>query len=127
MESSAVEPRHRFGFRKWVRYHIDFCDKYKLPAADPASCPIFLKKLASKRQSAWQQRPAAEDEGLLDVVHNVPSRFESGREIGAIAGRTIPDAVRHLTIRCLRRNPDLSRRGPLIIADPDTNVRGGLT
>jgi len=65
MESSAVEPRHRFGFRKWLRYYIDFCDKYKLPAADPASCPIFLKKLASKRHSAWQQRQAAEAVSLF--------------------------------------------------------------
>ena len=45
-------------YRKWLRYYLDFCDKYEHPYASAESLPPFLAKLASKRQTESQCRQA---------------------------------------------------------------------
>jgi integron integrase len=44
---------------KWLRYYLDFCDKYRHEVLDRESVQAFLLKLASKNQSAEQQAQAA--------------------------------------------------------------------
>jgi hypothetical protein len=54
-------PQDRVGYRlKWLRYYLDFCEKYRQLAGDPDSLTPFLHKLASKSQSREQQAEAAE-------------------------------------------------------------------
>lgn len=43
-------------FHKWLRYDLDFCQKYGLPSADPESVPAFDEKLRSKNQSEAQRQ-----------------------------------------------------------------------
>mgnify|MGYP001320469273 CR=1 FL=1 len=43
---------------KWLRYYLDFCDKYRHEVLDRESVQAFLLKLASKNQSAEQQAQA---------------------------------------------------------------------
>ena len=44
-------------YRKWLRYYLDFCDKYKFNQIEKTSPPSFLKKLIEKKQSEkiWGQ------------------------------------------------------------------------
>jgi hypothetical protein len=44
-------------YRKWLRYYLDFCDKYKFNQFEKNSATSFLKKLKEKRQSGkiWDQ------------------------------------------------------------------------
>ena len=49
---------------KWLRYYLDFCEKYRREALDRESLQAFLLKLASKNQSAGQQDQAARSVGL---------------------------------------------------------------
>lgn len=47
-------------YLKWLRYYLDFCEKYRFPHSQPASLPPFLRKLQEKRQSPAQQQQARE-------------------------------------------------------------------
>jgi len=49
---------------KWLRYYLDFCDKYRREVLDRESLQAFLLKLASKNQSAEQQAQAARSVNL---------------------------------------------------------------
>jgi integron integrase len=54
---------------KWLRYYLDFCEKYRHEAVDRESLQAFLLKLASKNQSAEQQAQAARSVRLyLDLA-----------------------------------------------------------
>ncbi|MDD2557194.1 MAG: phage integrase N-terminal SAM-like domain-containing protein [Desulfuromonas sp.] len=37
-------------FRKWLRFYVDFCHKYRHPYSDPASLQLFVQKLSDKGQ-----------------------------------------------------------------------------
>jgi hypothetical protein len=45
-------------FLKWLRYYLDFCQKYALDSADKRSFPPFDEKLKSKGQSEAYRRQA---------------------------------------------------------------------
>ena len=49
-----VPEGERAGYRKWLRYYLDFCHKNGHACASPESLPPFLTKLASKRQTETQ-------------------------------------------------------------------------
>jgi Phage integrase, N-terminal SAM-like domain len=44
---------------KWLRYYLDFCQKYHVPHAQPESLPRFLHKLQEKQQTKAQQQQAS--------------------------------------------------------------------
>jgi integron integrase len=53
-------PIHLQGpYLKWLRYYLDFCQKYHFPSEQRESLPHFLKKLQEKRQTQAQQEQAA--------------------------------------------------------------------
>jgi hypothetical protein len=54
LTNSAVAPDHYKHFRKWLRYYLDFCQKYQHPYADENSLLLFLDKLQQKNQPADQ-------------------------------------------------------------------------
>jgi len=45
-------------YQKWLRYYLDFCQKYRCPPRQEKSLLPFLKKLQDKRQSRIQQNQA---------------------------------------------------------------------
>lgn len=47
-------------YRKWLRYYWDFCQKYQHDPFHPSSLPLFLNKLAQKRQSNQQREQAGQ-------------------------------------------------------------------
>jgi hypothetical protein len=46
-------------YQKWLRYYLDFCQKYHFPPKQGKSLPAFMQKLQEKRQSKVQQEQAA--------------------------------------------------------------------
>jgi integron integrase len=54
LTNSDVPPDHYMHFRKWLRYYLDFCQKYQHPYADENSLLLFLDKLQQKNQPADQ-------------------------------------------------------------------------
>ncbi len=63
LDAAGVAGGEHRAFRKWLRYYLDFCSKYKHGYADAASIPPFLEKLKSKRQ-----RPAAREQAEKSVA-----------------------------------------------------------
>ncbi|SRR6266478_7371205 len=58
MENSAVAARQRSAYLRWVRFYLDFCQKYGHPPREEASMAPFLEKLAAKKQSEEAGRQA---------------------------------------------------------------------
>ena len=56
--NSDVSPDLYKHFRKWLRYYLDFCQKYQQPYADENSLLLFLEKLKQKNQPADQRDQA---------------------------------------------------------------------
>jgi integron integrase len=46
-------------YKKWLRYYLDFCQKYHFPTAHTQSLPRFIQKLQEKKQTNAQQEQAA--------------------------------------------------------------------
>ncbi len=73
LKASAVPLGMQMDYRKWLRFYLDFCMKYRHPPRDPDSLEPFLQKLASKNQSkASQEQAAASVKLYYDIIRNWP-------------------------------------------------------
>jgi recombinational DNA repair protein (RecF pathway) len=45
-------------YKKWLRYYLDFCQKYRFPPKHKESLPRFIQKLQEKKQTNAQQEQA---------------------------------------------------------------------
>ena len=79
-------------YRKWARFHLDFCAKYGHDAADPKSLPPFLEKLKSKNQTEDQRNCARMSVelymGLLSPEHPIYSDNKMAEASAASGNRT---------------------------------------
>jgi integron integrase len=53
-----VEPGRHDEYSKWLRYFLDFCEKYKVKGVDAVRLHLFINKLKDKKQSEDQRRRA---------------------------------------------------------------------
>lgn len=51
LEERGVPSTQHAYYRKWLRYYLDFCDKYRVEATSPKSQAQFLDKLREKKQA----------------------------------------------------------------------------
>ena len=58
MEQCSIPPRERAEYQKWLRFYLDFCDKYQFESTCKDSFASFNKKLLEKRQSESKRRQA---------------------------------------------------------------------
>jgi Phage integrase, N-terminal SAM-like domain/Phage integrase family len=56
--AAIPKPAHA-AYTKWLRYYLDFCQKYHVPHAQQESLPRFLHKLQEKKQTQAQQQQAS--------------------------------------------------------------------
>ena len=45
-------------YKKWLRYYLDFCQKYHFPPIHKDSLPPLIRKLQEKKQTKVQQEQA---------------------------------------------------------------------
>ena len=55
-------------YLKWMRYYLDFCQKYNFKEADKKSLTQFIKKLKAKKQTDQQQNQAF---NALSIFHEL--------------------------------------------------------
>lgn len=68
LRNKAV-PKETHGlYKKWLRYYLDFCQKYHFPDAQRESLHPFLRKLEEKRQTKEQQEQAAHTIALYHEI-----------------------------------------------------------
>ena len=60
-------------FKKWLRYYLDFCHKYRFGENDFNSLPRFIEKLQSKKQNFSQQNQAS---NAIKLLYSKVSRFK---------------------------------------------------
>ena len=58
MNNKAIQKKDLFNYRKWLRYYLDFCLKYKHNQLNKNSLDLFIEKLKEKRQNEQQQKQA---------------------------------------------------------------------
>jgi hypothetical protein len=61
-------------YQKWLRYYLDFCQKYRFPPRQEKSLPTFLRKLQDKQQAKTLQEQAT---AAITVYYDILR--ESGR------------------------------------------------
>ena len=59
LEKRAVPLVQRSFCKKWLRYYLDFCAKYRHPDSSSKSLTQFLAKLREKKQADEQIKEAA--------------------------------------------------------------------
>jgi integron integrase len=70
LAASAVSPSERADSRKWLRFYLDFCEKYGHAPAATGSLPLFLAKLRQKGQNENRRQQARQTLDLyLNNVH----------------------------------------------------------
>jgi hypothetical protein len=77
-------PASRFAeYKKWLRYYLDFCDKYPVPEAKSERVKMFNGKLSEKKQTPAQLKtqPVGEAGFFLRVLLNTPPFLRDGLNI----------------------------------------------
>ena len=59
MANRNVPPAKRDNYKKWLRYYLDFCKKYRFDESKNESLSPFINKLQEKHQSTDQQDQAS--------------------------------------------------------------------
>lgn len=59
MARESVAQAQHADYLKWLRFYLDFCDKYTHQPRDRESLPLFMRKLQEKDQAIAQQKQAA--------------------------------------------------------------------
>jgi integron integrase len=55
---NEVPEKYHYNYRKWLRYYLDFCNKYGFRQSDKNSLAPFINKLKEKKQTDGQQKQA---------------------------------------------------------------------
>jgi len=64
-------------FKKWLRYYLDFCSKYRITGSDSERLQMFIDKLKRKNQTEAQQQRAANAVKLyFEVLAQIPPKAE---------------------------------------------------
>jgi hypothetical protein len=58
LNTAIPKPQHA-AYIKWLRYYLDFCQKYHFPDSQTETLPHFLHKLLEKKQTNLQQQQAS--------------------------------------------------------------------
>jgi len=65
LKKKAISKSAHFHYLKWLRYYLDFCEKYHLNQLKRENVVHFIKKLKDKKQTAQQQKQAYHAVSLL--------------------------------------------------------------
>jgi integron integrase len=59
LKKKSMDVSRHADFKKWLRYFLDFCNKYPVPDSRPEQVRLFTEKLREKKQTADQLKQAA--------------------------------------------------------------------
>lgn len=79
LRNRSVTPAHFSEYKKWLRYYLDFCSKYRLTAAKSERARLFCEKLKEKKQTEDQRERAARTISLFhSPLDGVDTHFAHG-------------------------------------------------
>jgi len=59
LDEKRIPRQRRLYYHKWLRFYLDFCNKYGFNESDRSSLPHFISKLQEKKHSIQNQKQAA--------------------------------------------------------------------
>jgi hypothetical protein len=74
LRNRAIPKERHWLYRKWLRYYLDFCRKYRFPAGEKETLSPFLRKLEEKRQTKAQLEQAEDSITLYREIHDRKGR-----------------------------------------------------
>jgi integron integrase len=95
LEKQAVPSTLRADYKKWLRYFLDFCNKYSVPETRPDQVRLFINKLWEKKQTPAQQKQAAHAVSLYFEVQRKENT--QGKDIKTVT--TSSDILLPLQVR----------------------------
>lgn len=89
---------HHQYYKKWLRYFLDFCDKYPSDQGSADQVQLFLEKLRSRNQASFQCRQAAHAASLyFELSHIAPVKLSqesaTQREVAALVAASAESGV----------------------------------
>ncbi len=85
-------PQHyRPYYHKWLRYYLDFCNKYSHPSNDEKSLSLFIRKLQEKNEKEFQIRQASQAVNLYYEV--VSDQKQANRKTAFPEPKRIPPTI----------------------------------
>lgn len=48
LDMRGIDAAHQGQYKKWLRYYLEFCDKYPIPAGNSDRVRLFCEKLREK-------------------------------------------------------------------------------
>jgi site-specific recombinase XerD len=58
LKQNGVPDKYQRFYFKWLRFYLDFCQKYQFDDSNPQSLPKFIEKLKEKKQTEASQKQA---------------------------------------------------------------------
>ncbi len=98
---NKIPEKYHTHYLKWLRYYLDFCQKYGFDESIPQSLPNFIKKLKDKKQTAAQQKQAG---SAVHIYYNL-IRPESGDPVKQAAHSVTKTSVVKETSGSFRAAP----------------------
>ena len=74
LEKNGVALKSRSFYLKWLRYYLDFCEKYQFDRQSSDSLMPFIKKLSQKKQTAQQQQQARQAVRFFHLLSRLPGK-----------------------------------------------------
>jgi hypothetical protein len=103
METACIPLEDRLNYLQWLRFYLDFCEKYDHPPDDPESTAAFMQKLKEKRQSPARRRQAAKSVRVyLDIIKRKNSYRDLGSDRSSIDFQIADDNVWDAVFQNLR-------------------------
>ena len=90
----SIAPQYHQNYFKWLRFYLDFCDKYNFPNYDSSSLSHFLQKLATKKQNPEQ----------LEEAQQAVTHFLDYFNFETLAPTTWENALRELNRTLVAQN-----------------------
>lgn len=83
LSKRTVAPAQRADYKKCLRYFLDFCAKYPVPAARSDIVRFFTDKLREKKQTPAQQKQAAHAISLYFEMQRRPDSENTSMHVNA--------------------------------------------
>ena len=87
---NEIPQRFRNYYLKWLRYYLDFCQRYRFSESNSQSLPSFIRKLKEKRQTDAQQKQAGE---AIHIYYELIRSESSNKEGGLTKQPQKPEGV----------------------------------
>ena len=74
LEENGVKLKSRPRYLKWLRYYLDYCEKYQFDSQSNASLAPFVQRLSQKKQTEQQQQQACQDIQFFHQMARLPRK-----------------------------------------------------